>query len=372
MPVCAAGDSLFGHLMRTLLFGVLSLGSLGVSLGCQSSSVSRQIAAASDQKFPIPKSSCPELVEVILRRFPPVPLKTISQADELDRLDKAIINEQLAGFAFTAAETNAAYKQVWNLYKNTPGREPRLFQLFGSNLYDASPELLAVPDLNKIYWEIGSPTIYEYKLLRIRTGDTVDFGGKRFRLGEFLGSGNSSHIYVNADNPDQVLKIGFLAGALVERVFEAQRSRAKTQPLAHISHARVLMKEFVGSIHGRPRGVGIVEIDDMYRFAVVERVFGTQTGAKYLEELAGWGPYKLKVLKAADFDRLIDAHPNNPKLVDLGRALIEAGFLDDPSLARKLGVKVNKNKLGSSAYLGYARQLMWDERANIWRLVDTI
>ncbi|MBL7544235.1 MAG: hypothetical protein JNL11_10475 [Bdellovibrionaceae bacterium] len=104
---------------------------------------------------------------------------------------------------------------IWLQFKNGPNEKPQTVDL--SN-----------PKLNSS-WPIGQkdspgkfqnfPLLYEAAVLSLKQGDTVRFGLKTFKLGEFLGNGNASHIFALAHQPDthqpeMVIKIPFLAANL--------------------------------------------------------------------------------------------------------------------------------------------------------------
>lgn len=121
------------------------------------------------------------------------------------------------------------------------------------------------------------PTIYDRSVLSIQKGDMVRFSdGREFRVGEFLGAGNATHIFALGSH--SVLRIPFASDSSAV-VNEDSRSEIGIR----------LMRKFIGEAHSYPDGdrVEILEYADDYSWVVAERIDVEITADYYLEALKG-------------------------------------------------------------------------------------
>lgn len=137
-----------------------------------------------------------------------------------------------------------------------------------------------------------TPREYTARVLSLQAGDTVAFGDATFKLGRFLGRGNTSHVWEIEGEPNWVLRIPFYSGPPKrgENVRPARDTRDFAVYGANL--ARALLEHYVQraayfgdlniprvAIRSR-QGVG-----DDYAWAVVTRVRGTQDGKSFLRKM---------------------------------------------------------------------------------------
>ena len=118
--------------------------------------------------------------------YPDVSLKMIFQLSDIS---------QTADF-----QRGPRMKAAWRRYKNTPGPQSVLIDLGDPNLFNPSPLL------NSYNAKIKYSKYDEVTAL-LRQGDRVKLGDRIYTLGEFLGAGNATHIYANADDPTTAILI---------------------------------------------------------------------------------------------------------------------------------------------------------------------
>jgi hypothetical protein len=86
-------------------------------------------------------------------------------------------------------------------------------RLFGEEIKSRNNEFCEIceaysPD-HAPYYDY-SRSEYAMRVLQLKSGDTVTFAdGKSYKLGNFLGRGNSTHIFALADRPDQAIRIPY-------------------------------------------------------------------------------------------------------------------------------------------------------------------
>lgn len=233
--------------------------------------------------------------------------------------------EVMARASFTRLEDpfySPAHAEFLRLYRNNPDfaswltHEWRPGNLFGADPYEPEEVLAAYPgpgrtprpalaartvDLSndavldrpsselchfcRIY--LGSPfrpTEYYARVLSLREGDTVDFGNRRFRLGRFLGRGNSAQVFALADDPNNVIRIPFYTGPSSS----FYPNYPAPEPLL-AQHSRLFQRQFYGMLRGIPssiRRVSVTEHDPQFRWLTVSRVTGTEDGKTFLERLS--------------------------------------------------------------------------------------
>jgi hypothetical protein len=90
-------------------------------------------------------------------------------------------------------------------------RGPKLIDLTNDRSMEAiHPGLCGICD-----WLVQRgiyPREYAWQVMNLRKGDTVQFGDRKFILGNFLGRGNAKHVWEVADQSDMVLHIPFYSG----------------------------------------------------------------------------------------------------------------------------------------------------------------
>jgi hypothetical protein len=261
-------------------------------------------------------------------------------------------------------------------HKNTSNPKPLVFFMGGFKSERVSEELLQVDWLRRAYLEYP-PTTTEYRMLRLRKGDYVDYDGRRFRLGRFLAAGNATHIYEIEGRSDAVLRLPFLVAGLVTRSHKAET------PAKHLDKARLYIQHFATHMGQMRNGVKILEVDPKSRFIMVERLHPEFDGAQYiraklginveaektLEQSVTFVSEKLKT-KAIKDERLLKlfclmrANGHFPK-IDLPEDLLKPEWV---TWIREASVK----KVGFDKSLLGARQYVWDTKRLDWVLADTL
>jgi hypothetical protein len=173
----------------------------------------------------------------------------------------------LAMYALSAAEhrgLNTERQIVFYAYKNLGSQIPLVFDMGNQNPLRVSKELSNLSQLGN-YYPRFPPTTHEYRTLRLRKGDRVEFDERQFELGKFLGAGNTTHIWALAGDSDVALRLPFLAGPLVKK---AQSGDS----LHQLDFARALVRVYIQKISGLKNAVKVLEYDPKYRWVLVERV----------------------------------------------------------------------------------------------------
>jgi hypothetical protein len=97
-------------------------------------------------------------------------------------------------------------------YKNEHQEAPRELNLLGADLHLRSAHMQALlqtlKESKRIRYE-GSAELYRLQVMHLRKGDTIRAQGRRAVLGDFLGAGNLTHIYADAEHPELVIRIPF-------------------------------------------------------------------------------------------------------------------------------------------------------------------
>jgi hypothetical protein len=178
-------------------------------------------------------------------------------------------------------------------------------------------------------------------LSHVRAGDELRIGGQRFQIGEFLGSGNASHVFALKDHPDLVIKLPYVPPYF----FLNYTSQRKTVQQSFI-------EEFVKH---RPEGLNAVEVKGWgrhYEYAIAGRVNGNENGADFISKLRSLG-----AVSADDrykFNRLAYWVKRVEQL--------------NPDLLKSLNALQGGNESNALEIIG--RQYVWDTVKRDWFLVD--
>lgn len=158
-----------------------------------------------------------------------------------------------------------------------PGRVDFTRACSGSNCSDLySLPLLAEP---------AEILEYERKVLQLKPGDTVKFSDGEFKLGEFLGAGNTTHVWAIEGRPDDALRIPFVTLGLKSR--QADRLAIPLDepfPLALVRAWITKLRDGTPDIPGVAT-VKVKRIGKLDDYAIVTRAKGTENGEKFMDRL---------------------------------------------------------------------------------------
>jgi len=191
--------------------------------------------------------------------------------------------------------------------------------------------------------------IYHGAVLRLQAGDTVVFRDQEgqphsFRLGDFLGSGNMTHIYALADRPDRVIRIPY---AIEGRQNPAPNEKLKGPPVQHFArrYIEAIPNKPVKRVQIREHGPG---------FVVTDRINGNENGFDFL----------IKLLKTQGDRTDIDSGFEFWKYLSL---LKNRG---DQESHRKLKKLLTFSRQWGTGWQDQVQQLVWDRKTRDWVLVD--
>lgn len=251
------------------------------------------------------------------------------------------------------ARTNASLR-AWLAYKNSPGPVPITVDL--SNPSSAKSTLLtrSLGDWNNR--DLGYPTVYEEQVLHLRKGDTVVYDGVPYVIGDFLGAGNSTHVFALANYPGKVIRIPFL---IRSRQLWGQGPEAQQVRLDRIFSEVALWVKKMEQRKGHPG----YEVDPQNRFVIADRVMGSQSGLDFLQSI---------YLNGRDLtgSGVITWDPRFPGMK----------WRVSPQDSAKLRVLIELMTENGQAHLdgsvwriapGRARQYVYDDELGEWRLVDS-
>lgn len=187
-------------------------------------------------------------------------------------------------------------------------------------------------------------TEHDFRILSLRKGDSIRHGDKTVLLGEFVGAGNTTHIYEVAGQPDRVVRIPF-------------------DTLADQENARKFMKDYIDSAATIPADIPraqILEVGPRGAYVIVERIHGTTDGRTFLESLPSRANPKTNPLSNPKANRALKARET--RLRELVRKVMrwQHPKMDDYARAAYNSDTVNDE----------ARQFLWDENRKDWILVD--
>lgn len=242
-------------------------------------------------------------------------------------------------------------------YKNTPRKKPVTYEIDAYELARAHPAYKSKSDIASR--SKGKRSQYEDAVLHLKKGDTVVIGKRRFHLGEFLGAGNTTHIFAIAGT-DQAVRIPFIADFLHET---APATRASDPQFARVERILTYSKAYSEAVQSATDAVTLIEIDPDGRFQVVERIHGTQTGAHLISHLLGpaaQGSAELPLTWTGDrFERL----PTAIEAEDLDKMNALISVMRRNGDATSYGGKYEFRR-------GSARQYLYDTVKKRWFLID--
>jgi hypothetical protein len=167
--------------------------------------------------------------------------------------------------------------QSWVEYKNSPNPVPQTIDLSSWCLREACPVLeRTLP--SKVE---AQRTQYEHLLIGLKQGDTVVFDGRSFKLGKFLGAGNTTHIY-EIQGTNQAIRLPYLTdnyfidGAVVGDP-QAQSTR--------LQKIRSFVTTTFQHLRKKKGAVKIYHLDPHDRFMLVEKIQGKQNGTSFLKSI---------------------------------------------------------------------------------------
>lgn len=247
-------------------------------------------------------------------------------------------NEKLCAIFLNYALTDSLArgsdaKLEWLEFKHGSNLAPRLYDLSNpSNLPAAEAGLLNLVSERVL-------TQYDESVLNLRKGDSVVIDDEKFLLGEFLGAGNSAHIFRLQNRPG-VIRIPFYS----------QSSADPKQGERRFGIMIKDMKNAVKVLHSDPKKLG--------RFTIVEEVRGTENGFEFMQRVAG------KILDPSEY-----LHAKQRRWIGLSiedrkklNSLIALMDYNEQFMPRDRGV--SKPRLESG------RQYVFDVELNQWRFVD--
>ncbi|MEZ4816279.1 MAG: hypothetical protein R3A80_13925 [Bdellovibrionota bacterium] len=293
----------------------------------------------------------------------------------LDALRAEILSDQdrqgILTHAFVASDKGG--QEALLALRATPREAPFDFDL--SNTHDLSEKLFDAKDLSTdaLRLQLQNISQYEFMLLSLRTGDNVIFDGEVFKLGDFLGRGNTTHIWSLANDPDKVIRLPFLVGALRRPGFEGVHTRNE-----------FMIGTYNALINSKNSPV-VYAHDEYYfsesrimRYMIVQRVNGSETGADYIRSLSN-GVIDPESQRSSFLKSALDDVFNSEASAKL-KALIEAMRSDNLFYPdSEIYAKNNPHHLGwvdmrfhmwPSGILAPSRQYVWDVQLERWFLVD--
>jgi hypothetical protein len=113
--------------------------------------------------------------------------------------------------------------------------------------------------------------VYQERVIHLRKGDVVKSGKREFRLGKFLGAGNTTHIWEVEGEPGKVLRIPFLA--------EPAHYRAKN--MLTLQAIRMRLRAMMEYPKTGFRHVTVHEVGAKFEYALVSRINGTMSGEAF-------------------------------------------------------------------------------------------
>ncbi|MBI4924673.1 MAG: hypothetical protein HY843_02005 [Bdellovibrio sp.] len=196
---------------------------------------------------------------------------------------------------------------------------------------------------------------YQKVVLTLKAGDIVIYNGKKFRLGKFLGAGNTTHVFEidkeTGEKPDQVIRIPFL----IKHFFTHADTR-KRDPMIYVLDY-VQNSEKVDST--KINRVQIIETATEY--IITTKVNGSLTGDRFLSSI------QLHQIDGIPFQTEIAFAEVRAIYLDRN------GNKDAADKLNKLATQLKNLKhfrTECQTLIDEARQFMWDEDKKDWYLVD--
>lgn len=266
------------------------------------------------------------------------------------------LRRHLAAYAYqTDASRAKSDIAVWRAYKNSPNPNPVRVDLSDFCQDRVCPLLEKSRPATQYRDRFSVATEYESIALHLRKGDTVVFDGEEFVLGEFLGAGNTTHIYRLQNHPGEAIRLPFVTDEVMVSPVDS-RGRIK-----RLQEMRSWVLAYEDAMAGRANGV-LKRTDRAHRFVIVKEVQGTLSGADLLVPHITTPPkaYGLRTSIWPDHFRELTSIPADQ------RRKIEA--LLDLMVRNSDAYVPQQGKI--SVYIDHTRQYIWDEKELRWYLVD--
>jgi hypothetical protein len=262
-------------------------------------------------------------------------------------------------------------KSIWERYKNTPGSQSALIDLTDSSLF--SPSDL----LNNRHSDIQY-TKYDEAITLLRKGDRLKIGDQIYTLGDYLGSGHTTHIYANADHPETVIRVPYVIHQMIKSIMVSELMR-KQQPesLWKDPKTRILfgwfLNELQQDLNTRPHSAKLRFLDSQGRIAVVDRVYGSETAQDFIEPLLSPNG------KLAQRDQSTISYPDSAMNVLMSKNQFLPVYTLSPESVKKINLLMDTLVANGHAtkerYLykfktQILRQYLFDETLQQWKFVD--
>lgn len=199
------------------------------------------------------------------------------------------------------------------------------------------------------------PNLYERAVISLKRGDIVKFGTRSFKLGEFLGSGNASHVFELADQPHLVIKIPFIVSSLSRQTRVPKLSTVVNSGESHYDRIFEMLKLTTESLK-KYRDDTIV--DPSFRYFIMPRTQG-QEATDFLSDVLIRARGRPLIIGEIIFYEQI-------------QPVLSASELKLFSKLIQMGLQVGfTNKVGDDFALitSYLRQIMLS-RSNEWEIID--
>lgn len=188
------------------------------------------------------------------------------------------VMQKLSQYALGYSWDKTDNKAFWIEYKNSddPNYSPRKIFLTEPSAFEPHTLYRRKEEAQ----EVNRTTEYDARVITLRKGDTVVFGKKEFRLGDYLGSEEKSNVYKLADRPGEVIKIPLLVdvwSAVDENIDRIATGRRQIKRLVENYDAVKKLKV---------KSVDLIEWGKNYEYAILTEINGHETAWDYLGDLA--------------------------------------------------------------------------------------
>ena len=201
-------------------------------------------------------------------------------------------------------------------------------------------------------------TEYELNVLSLKMGDVVKVEGQTFKLGEFLGFGNNTHVFALEKDDTKVIRIPAIS-------IENSKSE-KLSGIEKIMIARRAIKSYLElSKWITVPKADVLEASTSNYFVISTRVHGTLNARAFIEQLSGEAAAEESFYKALDTAQ----GKLNPSINKKITALLK---LNEFALGNKGRALIPMNSEGKYYELQMLalHRLIWDEKLEQWTLVD--
>ena len=180
--------------------------------------------------------------------------------------------------------------KTWLAFKNGENPFPKTIDLASPSLLQENrPFTQLAAEFKRLNGMLPSESPaaeYEWKVLNLRKGDTVVFKGRSFKLGEFRGAGNATHIFKAAGEKGTVripILIDSLSNVSAEEVSAGVfRERASTAA-ERVEHALFFSKVYIEEIEKVFHGVEVFGSDPNGAWIHVAEIQGKTNGRDYMK-----------------------------------------------------------------------------------------